>query len=471
MAATIDKDLTNALKVARGGKPMQFAFLPKGSEGKLLVGKKIQPKQIAETKSATGASSVFKGRCVGEDGTLVFYVAKEPPATLLGQLKKRLKDDAGLVFPVEIRVNTDAEAEPAEGEGEPTADAAAAPSAPESPQADGAPAQPAGDTQAPAVSAAKVAVMKRLNALSPAIKEALKGPQAAQVQPLFVTVGGLIKKEDYQQADQVLDQLEPLLAQSAAVPVAPAQPAAPESAVQPATPAERAMPPQDPLEEEWIRRVTALEPRVQDARKKRAGEAKWMSLFMAAQDVGSEGDLAKALAMLDSLEGRLNAPPSVSKSSGPEATPATATASQSQPKDAGAANGISVMKLGKARHEWNDARIHAIGEIRRLQEILQEVYEGNQAVQSALSAAHQRLDSMIATMNEELGNQLDKVLNANADERPTQTSTAKTLLGRFLHFVESDEVLSVIDRNEYAPDMEVAKPLQAKLQQIAAALG
>ena len=42
MAATIDKDLTTTLKAARGGNPMRFAFLPKGSEGKLLVGKKCQ---------------------------------------------------------------------------------------------------------------------------------------------------------------------------------------------------------------------------------------------------------------------------------------------------------------------------------------------------------------------------------------------------------------------------------------------
>ena len=126
MAATVDKDLTTTLKAARGGKPMRFAFFPKGGESKLLVAKKVTPKQIAETKKETGASSVFKGRCVGEDGTLVFYVAKEPPGTLLGQLRKRLKEDAGVTYPIEIRVNADAEAEPAEGEAA-AAGAAAAP--------------------------------------------------------------------------------------------------------------------------------------------------------------------------------------------------------------------------------------------------------------------------------------------------------------------------------------------------------
>jgi hypothetical protein len=129
------------------------------------------------------------------------------------------------------------------------------------------------------------------------------------------------------------------------------------------------------------------------------------------------------------------------------------------------------VKLGKARLEWNGVRSQAIGEIRRLKEILQKVYEGNQATQSALSAAHQRLDSMIATMNEELGDQLDQLLNSDPAARPNQAKTAKTVLGRFINFVESDEVLSVIDGNEYAPDMEVARPLHDKLQEIAGALG
>src|SRR5262245_18606406 len=111
MAGTIDKELVTVLKTARGGRPMQFAFLPKGAEGKLLVGKKILPKEIADTKKETGATAVFKGRCVGEDGTLVFEVVKEPPGTLLGQLKKRLKDDAGYTGPVVIRINVNAETE------------------------------------------------------------------------------------------------------------------------------------------------------------------------------------------------------------------------------------------------------------------------------------------------------------------------------------------------------------------------
>jgi hypothetical protein len=60
MADTFDKDLVAALKTARGGRPMQFAFLPKGSEGKLLVAKKLVPKSVADTKKEIGASTVLQ---------------------------------------------------------------------------------------------------------------------------------------------------------------------------------------------------------------------------------------------------------------------------------------------------------------------------------------------------------------------------------------------------------------------------
>jgi hypothetical protein len=52
-----------------------------------------------------------------------------------------------------------------------------------------------------------------------------------------------------------------------------------------------------------------MEPRILDAQKNRKGEAKWMTLFMSVQDLGSAGDFAKALGVLDKLEGLLNAPP------------------------------------------------------------------------------------------------------------------------------------------------------------------
>src|SRR5262249_28066127 len=59
---------------------------------------------------------------------------------------------------------------------------------------------------------------------------------------------------------------------------------------------------------EYERRVLALEPKVLEAEKTRKGQAKWLTLFMSAQDRGSEGEFAKAIQILDKLEDLLKAP-------------------------------------------------------------------------------------------------------------------------------------------------------------------
>ena len=161
-------------------------------------------------------------------------------------------------------------------------------------------APPAPAAQTPSAGAA---VIKRLNAMSADIKAALGGPNKARVQALFGAVNGSIKKNDYVQAVKELDELA-LLLTKAAVPAPPAA-APPVTAPPPAgkTPVDDAA-----LQAEWERRVTALEPQVLAAQKTRAGEAKWMTMFMTVQDLGSDGDFAKALAVLDRLEGMLNAP-------------------------------------------------------------------------------------------------------------------------------------------------------------------
>ena len=102
MAATIDKDLVTALKTAKGGKAMQFAFVAKGGGGKLLVAKKVAPKDAADLKKKVGGE-LLRGRCVGEDGTLFFETPKAPPATLLGQLKQTIKASAALTLPLQVR--------------------------------------------------------------------------------------------------------------------------------------------------------------------------------------------------------------------------------------------------------------------------------------------------------------------------------------------------------------------------------
>jgi len=134
--ADIDKDLLTALKQAKT-KKMFFAFVPKGSDGKLLVSKvKIPAKEIAETKKEIGGGAPVLGKCIGEGGAMVFYVAKQAPPAMAAALKKVVKRDTALTIDPDFRVAGDAEAdEPDTGEtapatATPTTSAAAPPAAP-----------------------------------------------------------------------------------------------------------------------------------------------------------------------------------------------------------------------------------------------------------------------------------------------------------------------------------------------------
>ena len=64
--AAADEALAAAIKAAKG-KPMYFAFIPKGTaDGKLIVAKaKIPPAVIAAAKKELGGGTPVTGKCVG----------------------------------------------------------------------------------------------------------------------------------------------------------------------------------------------------------------------------------------------------------------------------------------------------------------------------------------------------------------------------------------------------------------------
>ncbi len=191
-----------------------------------------------------------------------------------------------------------------------------------------------------------------------------------------------------------------------------------------------------------LKRLKELSPRISDALSG-PNAARVQELVGQVKTLVKDANFSSASQVLDELEALLGKPISDS---------------------------ISLVALGKARLEWNAARQHAISELRRLKEILREVYEGDAEEEAALNNSFQRLDSMIEQMTEELGDSLDDVLNADLAQRPALAKLAKAILSRFTNFVESDEIMSVIDDNEYAPDMIVAQPLRDKLSDISTAL-
>jgi hypothetical protein len=134
------------------------------------------------------------------------------------------------------------------------------------------------------------------------------------------------------------------------------------------------------------------------------------------------------------------------------------------------ADGPALAGLGKSRLEWGQARAHAVGELTRLKQILQNDYRDATDEQAALAAALQRVDATIAAIDEELTNRLDRVINAPAAQRAEVAAAARTAVMRIENLLGSDRILQSIDGNELAPEMMVAEPLRARLKEIAASL-
>src|SRR5262245_13557520 len=292
--AQVDAKLAAALKQAKTN-PMFFVFVANGNEGKLLVDRnKINSKDADAAKKKCGGGTVHWGRCKGAEGLMVFEVGKVVSPTIAGLTKKIIKQDTGQNCDVEYRFAADLAAQESQGQstaqgGNPTIAASPPPAAP-APQPQPMPqpqAAPVAISPAPPQPPqAGAEVMKRRNAMAAGIKAAMLGPNKARVQALFVSVNGKIKNKDFAGAGKSLDELGPLVAQSASAPAPPAGAISPAPA-QTAAPVPPAAPNDAALAAEWQRRVLALEPRVLEARKTRTSEAKWMTMFMSAQDLGS----------------------------------------------------------------------------------------------------------------------------------------------------------------------------------------
>ena len=267
MAATIDKDLVTALKAAKGGKPMQFAFVTKGGGGKLLVAKKVAPQAAADLKKEVGGT-LLRGRLVCEEGTYVFETAKEPPPTLMGQLKKTIKESAAMTLSVYARSKADAE----------------------------------DDEDEVAVAAAR----KRLDALTGPAKAALaaKGPDAAKIESLLALADRAVKSGDPEQVTKLVEQLEPLVAKAAPVPPAPPPPPSEKGKGKPEVPP-APPPPQEKKDAgaAALKRLNALAGPAKAALAAKGPDAVKieMLLTLAARNL-KNGDPEQAAKLLDQLE-------------------------------------------------------------------------------------------------------------------------------------------------------------------------
>jgi hypothetical protein len=273
MATEVDEEFVNAVKTARRGKPLKFAFIAKAQGGKLLLAKKILPKEIAEARKEIGGAAAIQGRCVGEEGILYFEVAKEVPQALPLQIKRAIKQDAGLVVDCLVRVKADADVEESSADAAvdelPTSTTTAAPATPESPKVAGQP-----------------EVLKRLQALAPAYQKAvaLKGPDTAKMQDLFGSLKGLIDSKDFERVSQSLDELASLVAKTKGAPAAaPSTVGTGQVAV--------------------LKRLQALSADYKAAVEKKGPDVPRMqTLFGSLKGLIDAKDFAQASAVLDQLE-------------------------------------------------------------------------------------------------------------------------------------------------------------------------
>src|ERR1019366_2138823 len=194
--------LATSLKQAKT-KPMFFAFVAKGTEGKLLVDKKkISPKAAAEAKKECGGGTIYQGRCTGEEGKMVFEVGKEVPPTLSALTKKIIKQNAGLMLDVEYRVAPDVEAEENETESEEAGNPSAA-----------APPPPAPPAAVPEANKAALEFATRLKALQPLLQkvEAVNKVLTTQAKAQIAEGNKAFLAKQYEAANADLDRAEAML--------------------------------------------------------------------------------------------------------------------------------------------------------------------------------------------------------------------------------------------------------------------
>jgi serine/threonine protein kinase len=205
MSTGLDSELAANVKTAKT-KRMYFAFVAKGSnDGALVLSKtKVSPVMISVAKKKAGAGPVSQGACFGEDGKIVFEMAKEPPATMDAALKHVIQRDAGITQACVCRRGTNSDL----GDGEPQK--TPVPTTTQSPKQQTAPQK----TPTPSDSTSLYSKYSSLeNELSPQLTKALKEKQGdtEKMKTVFKFARDNAGKKQYDKAIQGLNALRGLI--------------------------------------------------------------------------------------------------------------------------------------------------------------------------------------------------------------------------------------------------------------------
>lgn len=435
-AADVDTDLAKALQVAKK-KPRNFAIIAKGANVlKLLVDKKpIKEGVLIKAKKECQGTAIVTGVVSGDSGELVFQVLEEPS---IGppKLKKFITDATRLTITPRFQVVTAIRPvdDDAEESTEDPAVAQSPPAASETPP----PPPPPPDSE-------KAGFAARLKALRPDL-EKVRAADTSVTEELnrrAAELAALAKGEAYDSANRLLNEVTELITRGL-------QELASRTAGEgdPAT--------------AFNARLKALMPALKAAIA--AGTALSEEIKREASQAGAlaqQKAFPQAHRSLDQVESLLQGRSAAASASGKgDVTPPPPS------------EGISIVKLGKARLEWESVRREAIAELEELKEAILEAYQEDSEAQAAVGAALNRLNAVFTTLNDDLYRQLDDVLNASEpDERRSKVAVAKKTLQAFWAYATTDPLMATLDDNGFLEDTQIAGPILAKLDEIAAALG
>jgi hypothetical protein len=167
-----------------------------------------------------------------------------------------------------------------------------------------------------------------------------------------------------------------------------------------------------------------------------------MTLFMSAQDLGSNGQFTKSFVILDKLEGLLNAPPSVSKPPGAETRP-----------------GSNVLYT-QARLQWDGMRKNVRAELERTEKrILEHCRAVNDEPNGKYeydmpeaSARVKELYVLLERLDERLIDKLDEALNAAEPAlRQARQQEARKIVEEYTGVVSTDPLLAAMTASTLAP--------------------
>jgi hypothetical protein len=158
-----------------------------------------------------------------------------------------------------------------------------------------------------------------------------------------------------------------------------------------------------------------------------------MTMFMTAQDLGSEEQFAKSLAILDRLEGLLNAPSTL------------AEADEESPKSS-----ITM---------WNKTKDQVDAEINRFCDYLRKTGE-----KPCLEAAN-KLAKAMDLFKVDLTSSLINIDEAQGDQKKLLYPKVSTLLDNYKKSILADRLLTAAEANPFVP-VNAKKPLLTTLDQI-----